>query len=221
MNDSPLVAWDAVDPAAARALELAHHSLTTNGLAVGAVIIDRDGTIIATGRNRAYDDATETDPLERTPIAHAEMNALARVDIDIDTRHLTLWSTQRPCPMCRAAIDFIGIGTVIAIATDPSAPADRVEEPLADRWVVLATAMFLVGPLRRAGRDHPTVQANLVLEPEAVALAEQAATDAHPLSDGRSLRDAVAAIWDDLESAAARRRQRITAGIPREHGASE
>jgi hypothetical protein len=122
--------------------------------------------------------------------------------------------------MCRAAIDFIGIRIVIAIATDPSAPADRVEEPLADRWVVLATAMFLVGPLRRAGRDHPTVQANLLLEPEAVALSEQVATDGHPLGDGRPLRDAVAAIWDDLESAAARRRERITAGILREQGAS-
>ena len=211
MADSLGTAWGALDRAAARSLELAHQTLTAGGLAVGSVIIDRHGNVLAEGRNRAYDEPTGTDCLERTPIAHAEMNAMARLDTDAETSDLTLWTTQRPCPMCQAAIDFIGVGKVIAIATDPSAPTALVDEQLDDRWVVLATAMFLTGPFRRGGPDHPTVQANRLLEPEAVALASRAATGDHPLTDGRLLRAALIEIWADLQSAAAHRHQRISA----------
>jgi tRNA(Arg) A34 adenosine deaminase TadA len=73
------------------------------------------------------------------------MNAMAGPDTEAATGRLTLWSTQQPCSMCRAAIDFIGVPTVVAIATDPSSPHDRVDEVLDDVWVVLATAMFLTG----------------------------------------------------------------------------
>ena len=58
-------------------VELAHLTLLAGGLAVGSVITDGDGRIVAEGRNRAYDPVTGTDPLEGTPLAHAEMNALA------------------------------------------------------------------------------------------------------------------------------------------------
>lgn len=209
VSNQAIESWAALPDAAARSLELAHRALIAGGLPVGSVITDRSGAIVAEGGNRAYDDATGDDPLERTPIAHAEMNAMARVDIDAETDQFTLWSTQLPCSMCRAAIDFIGIGTVISIATDPSAPHDRAHESLSDVWVVLATAMFLAGPLRRSGPDHPIVQANRTLEPEAVTLAEQTASDAHPLVDGRTLQDGLVAMWDDLQSAATHRRQRI------------
>ncbi len=216
MSDSLGTAWGALDRAAARSLELAHQTLTAGGLAVGSVITDRYGNVLAEGRNRAYDEPTGTDRLEHTPIAHAEMNAMARLDTAAETAELTLWTTQRPCPMCQAAIDFIGVGTVIAIATDPSAPTALVDEQLDGCWVVLATAMFLIGPIRRSGPDHPTVQANLPLEPEAVALAARAATDDHPLTDGRPLRQALDEIWDDLRSAARHRQQRMSAArIPR------
>ena len=195
---------------AARSLELAHRSLLAGGLAVGSVIIDDAEVVIAEGRNRAYDDATGADPLERTPIAHAEMNAMARLDIEAAADRFTLWSTQLPCPMCRAAADFIGIGNIVAIATDPSAPEHRADESLDDIWVILATTMFLAGPVRRGGRDHPTVQANLLLEPESVALAELVANGSHPLVDESSLQGALAATWTDLTSAAAGREQRRT-----------
>src|SRR5262245_26856896 len=99
--------WAALPAGAARALELAHRSLLAGGLAVGAAIVDDTGAVITEGRNRAYDDATGTDPLERTPLAHAEMNALARLDTDTPTGALTLWSTQQPCSMCRAATGFV------------------------------------------------------------------------------------------------------------------
>ena len=101
--------WDELAPAARRSFELAHLTLLAGGLAVGSVITDGDGRIVAEGRNRAYDPVTGTDPLEGTPLAHAEMNALARLATDCDPVDLTIWSTQQPCSMCAAAISFVGM----------------------------------------------------------------------------------------------------------------
>ena len=200
--------WTALDPAAVRVLHLAHQSLLAGGLAVGSVIV-ANGRVVAEGRNRAYDPATGIDPLERTPLAHAEMNALARLDIDTDVSGLTLWSTQQPCPMCQAAIDFVGIESLRVMATDPSAPDHRAREAVDDVWVILATAMFLIGPLRRGGERHPMVLENQVLEPESMELARAAVrASAHPLLDGRTLTRAVDAMWTDLSIAADRRRSR-------------
>lgn len=202
-------AWAALDPAVVRSLELAHQSLVAGGLAVGSVITDEQGRIVAEGRNRAYDPSTGLDPLEATPLAHAEMNALARLATDADTGQLTIWSTQQPCSMCAAAIDFVGIGRVHTVATDPSDPTHHVTEVLDDSWVLLATVMFLIGPIRRGGPHHPIVLANELHEPEAVQFAQRAAsTENHPLTDGRPLAEAVERMWTDLQPAALARHQR-------------
>ena len=163
-------AWGTLASPAARTLELAHQSLLAGGLAVGSVLANGD-LIVAEGRNRAYDPRTSTDPLERTPLAHAEMNALARLDVDADATTLSQWSTQLPCDMCRAAIEFIGIDSMFAMATDPSNPTARAQEAVDHQWVVLATAMFIAGPLRRFGARHPIVVNNATLEPESIELA--------------------------------------------------
>ena len=187
MTKSFTTAWDELDLGARRSLELAHVTLCAGGLAVGSVILDGSSTIVAEGRNRAYDPATGTDPLEGTPLAHAEMNALARVATTADASGLTIWSSQQPCSMCAAALAFIGITDVHVIATDPSDPAHRAREELDDVWVVLATTMFLLGPLRRGGIEHPTLQQNTVLEPEAVGLAA-ARPRGEPPADRRAIR---------------------------------
>lgn len=203
-------AWEALDLGAARSLELAHQALLAGGLPVGSVLLDATG-IVAEGRNHAYDPPTSADPLERTPLAHAEMNALARLDTDRSVADLTIWSTQQPCSMCQAAIDFVGIPQVRVIAADPSDSDRRAVEALDDVWVVLATAMFLVGPIRVRGAEHPMVVAHTILEPESVHLALAAATAPHALSDGRQFSDAVDALWAELQRAAEqRRRRRIT-----------
>ena len=49
----------------------------SRGWPVGAVVVDDKDRIVAEGRNRAYDAPGGQDRLQRTPIAHAEMNALA------------------------------------------------------------------------------------------------------------------------------------------------
>jgi tRNA(Arg) A34 adenosine deaminase TadA len=211
MRTAFATAWNALEVGARRSLELAHVTLCAGGLAVGSVIIDAAGTIVAEGRNRAYDPATGTDPLEGTPLAHAEMNALARLATSADPTALTIWSSQQPCSMCAAALAFIGITEVHVIATDPSDPARRAREELDDVWVVLATAMFMVGPLRRGGIVHPTVRQNRTLEPEAVELADRALAAGYPLTDGRPLPDGLPQIWVELVAAAGSRRRRLAA----------
>lgn len=112
--------WHTADAALLRCLELAHQSFLARGLPVGSVIIARGGEKISEGRNRAYDPAGGPDRLQRTPIAHAEMNALAGIDTGTVLGGMTLWSSHRPCMMCAAACEFTGVGAVTFIAPDPS-----------------------------------------------------------------------------------------------------
>ena len=111
--------------------------------------------------------------------------------------------------MCAAAIDFVGISRVKTVATDPSDPTHHVTEVLDDSWVLLATVMFLIGPIRRGGPNHPMVLANRPQEPEAVELAQRTASASnHPLTDGRPLAEAVASTWIDLQTSGLARHQR-------------
>jgi tRNA(Arg) A34 adenosine deaminase TadA len=112
--------WDAAEDALLRCLELAHESFLAGGLPVGSVIAGSSGERVSEGRNRACDPAGGTDRLQRTPIAHAEMNALAAVGTGTGLGSLTLWSSHRPCVMCAAACAFTGVGSVAFIAPDPS-----------------------------------------------------------------------------------------------------
>jgi tRNA(Arg) A34 adenosine deaminase TadA len=72
--------WLQADAVLLRCLELAHQSFLAGGLPVGSVIVAGSGEQVSEGRNRVYDPAGGADLLQRTPIAHAEMNALAGAD---------------------------------------------------------------------------------------------------------------------------------------------
>src|SRR6266700_7015889 len=88
-----LAARASLDPGAWRALERALDALRSGGLPCGSCLVDSDGNVIAEGRNHAYDPVSGSDLLEQTPLAHAELNVLARVSSDRDLGRDTLWST--------------------------------------------------------------------------------------------------------------------------------
>lgn len=111
--------WIGLPRPAQRCLELAYASLLAGGLAVGATLTDADGTVVAEGRNRAYDPPGGTEPLQGTPLAHAEMNVLASMRTERELASCTLWSSQEPCAMCVAAVRFTGVGAVPYLAADP------------------------------------------------------------------------------------------------------
>ncbi|WP_035844886.1 nucleoside deaminase [Kitasatospora azatica] len=199
--------WQAAPVAVRRCLELAHLSLTAGGLAVGAVLVDGAGLVRAEGRNRAYDGPGGPDLLQGTPLAHAELNALALVRTGSDLAGLTLWSTQQPCAMCAAALEFTAVGTVRYLAPDPWALATGQPgadaRPETSEWLVAANLLFLQSVVDAADLDHPTVRRNRTLEPETVALLE---AEPHSTSTVAELLDTR---WQRITDAASRRRRRL------------
>jgi tRNA(Arg) A34 adenosine deaminase TadA len=164
--------WAALPPGARAALEQQWAGVAVRALPCGSAVTDAAGDVIATGRNHAYDAvATSGDALQHTRLAHAEFNALARIDTDLDWAGLTLWCTQHPCSMCAAAASFTGIGRVVFAADDPSddsTPADveatrgtvHYERLGAPDWAVATTLLFLsTGAFLRGAEDRNVVLA--------------------------------------------------------------
>lgn len=218
--------WKHLEPPIRRSLELSYAALVAGGLACGAVLTDPSGDVIAEGRNRAYDAPTRDARLSGTPIAHAEMNALARVEMGRDLSTSTLWTTQEPCSMCTSAMAFCGVGTARFIAPDPWAVATGrsrlggaaglgfaaglpVVGPVGDEaWIVAANTLFMMSIGRARGADHPTIAGNAVLEPETTRVVLLL------LAKGETrlpttLHLFLARSWEDIVAAADDRRGRV------------
>jgi tRNA(Arg) A34 adenosine deaminase TadA len=204
------VMWRDADSALVRCLELAHQSFLAGGLPVGSVIVTRDRERISEGRNRAYDPAGGGDRLQRTPIAHAEMNALAGVDTGTGLDGMTLWSSHRPCLMCAAACEFTGVGAVVFIAPDPS-DDDSGQDPdgIEAEWVVVANLLFLSGVAAYSGSASPMIARAEQREPEVIQLMRMTSDAAlrQPV-----LRDALEPNWPGIQAAAMERRGRRGSG---------
>lgn len=206
--------WAGLPSAARRALELAHLSLVSGGLACGAALADRSGAVVAEGRNHEYDPPGGPDVLQGTPLAHAELNVLAAVPTDRELGDCALWSTQEPCSMCTAAIAFVGVGTVRYLAPDPWAVAtDRSRftacAPALDdgRWLVAANVLFLLSIARSRGLDHPTVARNGEREPETAAIVRDLAGAAEPPERASAF---LVTWWNEAGAAADHRAARLT-----------
>ncbi|MFD0276622.1 nucleoside deaminase [Kitasatospora sp. NPDC127111] len=198
-------AWAALAPAARRCLELAHRSWLDGGLPVGAVLTDADGAIVAEGRNRAYDPPGGPDLLQGSPLAHAELNALAHARTDWDLGIHTLWSSHQPCEMCAAAASFTGVGAVRHLAPDPWAVAaghTAEAAPAGPRWAgVVANLLFLADAVRAGGPDHRTVRTALAADPLTARLAlDLAGGSATPAGTLPAL---IAPRWPAITAAAA------------------
>jgi tRNA(Arg) A34 adenosine deaminase TadA len=187
MNADALAeSWAALPVGARAALEQQWAGLAAGGLPCGAAITDAADRLIAVGRNHAYDPAGALEtraryPLQHNRLAHAELNALARIATEADHAALTLWTTQHPCGMCAAAIAFVGIGQVRFIADDPSddAPPDQIVatrsgvpyrslgDPL---WWTIANLLFLYNSAVLSGAEAGNLRANHDRYPQLVAL---------------------------------------------------
>jgi tRNA(Arg) A34 adenosine deaminase TadA len=175
-------------PAGARAaLQEQWEGLAAGGLACGASIVDASGNVIALGRNHAYDAAGPLETrrryaLQHNRLAHAELNALACLSTEVDHTPLTLWTTQHPCPMCAAAVAFVGIGRVIYIADDLSdersseliamSRGSTPHEPFDNAlWWAISNLLFLHNPLLLVGDEAPSVRAAQEHHPRLARLA--------------------------------------------------
>lgn len=105
-------------PAMERALDEARACLATGDVPVGAVVLDRDGTVVAVGRNERE--------ARQDPTAHAEVLALRAAAAAIGDWHLedlTLVVTLEPCPMCAGAVMAARVPRIVFGAWDPKAGA--------------------------------------------------------------------------------------------------
>jgi tRNA(adenine34) deaminase len=121
------------------ALELAWESARAGSLGIGAVITDDKGRTVATGRNRLAEHDPGDDHLAGTSLAHAELNALAKLRWGAHGRdHLILWSTLEPCLQCAGAIRMAPINEVHVLAPDPlfrdMEPMRDLSAHIASRW---------------------------------------------------------------------------------------
>jgi tRNA(Arg) A34 adenosine deaminase TadA len=199
-------AWLDAELGLRRSLELAHLALVAGGLACGSAIVDRDGAIVAEGRNRAYDPPGGDDRLQGSPVAHAEMNALAAVPTSTDLSVVTLWSSHQPCLMCAAACAFTGVGTVRFVAPDPSDDDGGPDPEGADHpWLITANLMFLSAVSAYSGPAAPMITRARVREPETTGLLDVISPVALRAA---TLPESLAPAWPQIVAAAQQRRGR-------------
>ena len=134
--------WDA---AMSEALAAARDAGAAGDVPVGAVVLGRDGAVLATAGNRRERDAD--------PTAHAEVLALRAAARALGRRRLddcTLVVTLEPCTMCAGALVAARVGTLVFGAFDPRAGAvaslfDVVRDPRLNHRPQVVSGI-MVGP---------------------------------------------------------------------------
>jgi len=107
------------EEAMAKAIELARVAASASGdVPVGAIVLNKDGEVIATGANQRE--------LSHNPVAHAEIIAIQKAASAIGNWRLdecTLVVTLEPCAMCAGAIAQSRIPKLVFGAWDEKAGA--------------------------------------------------------------------------------------------------
>lgn len=97
-----------------QALKEAHKAFAHDEVPIGAVILNKDGIIIA----RAYNQVEK----KQTQLAHAEMQVLHKVTKKLQRWRLsdcTLYVTLQPCVMCMGALILSRISRIVYAANSP------------------------------------------------------------------------------------------------------
>jgi tRNA(Arg) A34 adenosine deaminase TadA len=95
--------WADLDEAWLVAFGQAWEALRSGSIAIGACVATPDGEIVHAARNRIGDASGPPGEVFGSSLAHAEINALARVPYR-QHRDLVLTTTLQPCLQCAAAI---------------------------------------------------------------------------------------------------------------------
>ncbi len=174
-----------LSPAERRCLELAWTAWGRGTVPVGAVVTDAAGSVVFEGRSRMYDHEAPPGELANSLLAHAEVNALARLDPQARHEALTLTTSLEPCPLCVGAVAMATVGRLVYLGADPYAGAVgllqptphtsrvplEVVGPRADAFGLLASAMHVAFFLGRRPDGH-VVATHRRLAPAVVIAAE-------------------------------------------------
>ncbi len=117
MNNS--LVKESLSPPWRGCIEQAWEAYCAGSLPIGAVITDKNGRIIANGRNRLFEPTAPHPYLCNIRMAHAEINALlAFSETGTDFSGTTIYTSLEPCPMCLGAIRMYRIGGIAYAARD-------------------------------------------------------------------------------------------------------
>jgi tRNA(adenine34) deaminase len=121
--------WEQISLPWKVAINQAWIAYCAGSLPIGAAIMSPDGQIVAEGRNRLYDVATDGDlqHFRQHFMAHAEQNAFISLgivrreqpDIKHSLKDFVLYTTLEPCDMCIGTLIQSGIKSVQYLVPDP------------------------------------------------------------------------------------------------------
>lgn len=111
--------WYELSPGWQRCFELAWEAMREGSKPIGSLIVNEQGEIVAEGKNAVYSDFSDA-VITYNDIAHAEINALGKIDNRVHTFRApyTLYSTLEPCPLCTGALYMSGIKNLSYAAKD-------------------------------------------------------------------------------------------------------
>jgi deoxycytidylate deaminase len=113
---------------------------------VGCVIVNKNGSIIAAGRNASFDD-------DETPDIHAEAMACDEFE-DNDTGPYTAYVSQPPCPNCAAILMDTGITSVEVVEEFIKFDGDKLRLDLVPASSTRALAEVLTFGARKYKPDN-------------------------------------------------------------------
>lgn len=175
-----------------RPFELAWEALQCDSFPVGAVIVGPDGGVVAEGRNRMGEATAPHKQLAGSPLAHAEVNAIAQLEVGREPGYV-LFTTLEPCLLCTGALRLALIDEVRYAAPDdfwsgiesiPQSLNDRAVRRWTQRTGPVGGLAELLGSLLPAVRMLQTHDAErarhfMVREP-VIAIAETLAASGVP-----------------------------------------
>ncbi len=111
--------WEELSPGWQRCFELAWEAMREGSKPIGALVVNEKGDVIAEGKNTIYSRPSDA-VITYSDIAHAEVNALGKIDNRIHTirEAYSLYSTLEPCPLCTGALYMSGIKNLSFAAKD-------------------------------------------------------------------------------------------------------
>jgi tRNA(adenine34) deaminase len=112
--------WEGLSEPWRACVELAWEAYCAGSNPHGAVVIDAEGNILSKGRNRTRENAGDIGTLSGNRLAHAEVNALIRLDYDrYEPNSCVMYATTEPCALCVGALRISGIGELRYASRDP------------------------------------------------------------------------------------------------------
>lgn len=126
--------------------ELAWEAYLDDCIPIGAVVTDAGGNILSRGRNRIYEQVKPDGHANGAALAHAEVEALRVLDLDVvDPHTCALYTTTEPCPMCMGTFYMSGVRTLHFAARDPYAGSVNL---LGATWYLGRKPIRVFGPER-------------------------------------------------------------------------